>query len=315
MKVINKYIPVIERIEFAVTYACTSKCKHCSVGKVSSSAHIDTNSAVKVIRDIANHFNVNSLMTFGGEPLLYSDTVCEIHKMATECGIMKRQIITNCCFTKDENKTTAVAKMLKESGVNNILLSVDTFHSEFLSLEQQYSFAKALRDLDFENLRLHPAWVVNREHKNKYNAETEKNLDFFTDLQIPVSNGNNIFPAGNAKLYLSEFYQKTDIDTSFRCGQAPYTTKLDEVKEISINPNGDVIVCAFPIGNIYKNNILDIIANYDPYKNPMMSALINFGINGIYELAKQQGITVELTDYYSPCDICHVIIQKLDPTK
>ncbi|MDF2673196.1 MAG: hypothetical protein K0R09_1461 [Clostridiales bacterium] len=311
MKIINKYIPAIERIEFAVTHSCTSNCKHCSIGKVCSSDHVDTDVAIRVIKDITKHFNVDSLMTFGGEPLLYSDTVCEIHKTATECGILKRQIITNGCFSKDQIKTIAVSKMLKESGVNNILLSVDTFHSEFLSLEHQYVFAKALCDMDFECFELHPAWVVNREHPNKYNAATEKCLNFFSDLKIPVSEGNNIFPAGNANIYLSEFYQKYPIDTSFRCGQAPYTTRLDEVQGISINPNGDVIICAFPIGNIYKNSIIDIISSYDPYKNPIMSALINQGIVGICELAKQQGITVELTDYYSPCNLCYDIARKL----
>lgn len=235
--------------------------------------------------------------------------------MATECSIKERQIITNGCFSKDKSKITAVAKMLKESGVNNILLSVDTFHSEYLSLEQQYSFAKALCDIEFENLKLHPAWVVNRQHQNKYNADTEICLDFFSNLHIPISNGNNIFPGGNAKIYLSEFFQKNNIDMSFRCGQAPYTAKLDEVNSIYINPNGDVTICTFTIGNIYNNNILDIISNYDPYKNPIMSTLLNNGIVGICELAKQQGITVEMTDYYSPCDLCHDITQKLSSAK
>lgn len=142
-------------------------------------------------------------------------------------------------------------------------------------------------------------------------AATEKCLDFFSDLQIPISEGNNIFPAGNAKIYLSEFYEKSPIDISFVCGQAPYTTRLDEVRGISINPNGDVIICSFPIGNIYKNSILDIISSYDPYKNPIMSSLINCGIAGLCKLAKQQGIVVELTDYYSPCDLCHDIAKKL----
>ena len=65
---------------------------------------------------------------------------------------------------------------------------------------------------------------------------------------------------------------------NFKCGQAPYTSKLDEINEISVNPNGDVIVCSFPIGNINKQNIFDILYYYDPYNNP--------------------------------CDICHAIAKK-----
>jgi MoaA/NifB/PqqE/SkfB family radical SAM enzyme len=311
MKALNKYMPNIDRIEFAVTYACTSKCKHCSVGNPQSAAHIDTKAAVNMVKEIAEHFTVSSLMTFGGEPLLYPETVCEIHKAAAECGIVKRQLITNGCFTKDENKAAVTAGKLIESGVNDILLSVDSFHSEYLPLKQQYNFAKALCDRAFRHLRLHPAWVVNREHQNEYNAATEKSLDYFNDLAIPVSNGNNILPAGNAKIYLAEYYEKPDIAMDFLCGLAPYTTKLDEVKTISVNPEGEVIVCHFPIGNIYRKNILDIITDYDPFKNPIMLALLNQGIAGICKLAEEKGIKVDPSDYYSPCDLCRMVTKKM----
>lgn len=311
MKTLNKYIPKIERIEFTVTYACTSRCKHCSLGEAVSAAHINTEAAVNAIKDIAGHFTVNSLMTFGGEPLLYPETVCEIHKTAAECGIEKRQLITNGCFSKEESRAAAVAGKLIESGINDILLSVDSFHSEYLPLNQQYGFAKALCDGGFKHLRLHPAWVVDREHENKYNKDTKKCLDYFSDLHIPISKGNNIFPAGNAKIHLAEFYEKSGIDMDFRCGLAPYTTKLDEIKSICINPDGEVILCHFPIGNIYRKDILDIIAEYDPYKDPVMSALLNQGIAGICKLAEQKGIPVDRSDYYSSCDLCRVITKKM----
>jgi MoaA/NifB/PqqE/SkfB family radical SAM enzyme len=311
MHKINKYIPEINRIEFAVTYACSSKCRHCSVGTVKPSGAIKGDVAAKVIKDITNHYKVNSVMTFGGEPLLYPDTVCSIHKTASECGIPERQVITNGYLSKKESRLTETAGRLIESGVNNIMLSVDTFHSEFVPLKLQYAFAKALCDRDFKHLKLHPAWVVNRESRNQYNDRSEECLDYFADLKLPVSGGNNIFPSGNAKLYLSEFYPKSEIDIEFRCGQAKYTSRLDEVKGISINPNGDVIICAFPIGNIYKNNILDLIADYDPYQNPVMSVLAQKGIRGLLALAKEQGVAVEVSDYYSPCDVCRDISQKL----
>ena len=311
MNKLNKYIPEINRIEFAVTYACSSKCRHCSVGTVKPSEAIKGDIAAKVIRDISSQFKVNSVMTFGGEPLLYPDTVCSIHKTASECSIPERQVITNGYFSKKESRLTEVAGQLIECGVNNILLSVDAFHSEFVPLNLQYAFAKALSNREFRHLKLHPAWVINRETHNEYNNRTEECLAYFADLKLPVSGGNNISPSGNAKLYLSEFYPQTDIDLDFRCGQAKYTSRLDEVKGISINPNGDVIICAFPIGNIYKNNILDLIAGYNPYQNPVMSVLAQKGIRGLLALAKEQGIAVEVSDYYSPCDICRGIAQKL----
>ena len=41
-------------------------------------------------------------MTFGGEPLLYPETVCKIHSAAKEMNIPKRELITNGYFSKGE---------------------------------------------------------------------------------------------------------------------------------------------------------------------------------------------------------------------
>lgn len=43
-------------------------------------------------------------MTFGGEPLLYPETVCKIHKAARETGIAKRSVITNGFFSRDRGR-------------------------------------------------------------------------------------------------------------------------------------------------------------------------------------------------------------------
>jgi len=309
---LNNYMN-INRIEFSVTNACTSRCKHCSVGNVLNERkiNIDKNAAVSVVEELSKKYEIESVMTFGGEPLLYADTTCAIHKTATENSIPKRQIITNGYFSKDDNKIIDVAKALKESGINSLLLSIDAFHKEHISLDKVYMFAKALRDENISGFKLHPAWVVNCEHDNKYNEETKVCLKYFADLHIPVSNGNNIFPAGNAVIYLSEFYEKKPIDLNMKCGEAPYTTKLDNIETIAINPNGDVVVCCFIIGNIYCDSITEIVRRYNPYEKPMMATLINGGVCELIKLAKEQGISVETTQFYSACSVCRHIIKNL----
>ena len=62
---------------------------------------------------------------------------------------------------------------LKESGVTSLLLSVDAFHQAHIPLEKVHPFAEALCEERLAGVRLHPAWVVNREHANPYNEETE----------------------------------------------------------------------------------------------------------------------------------------------
>ena len=130
----NKYLKNLNRIEFVVTMACTGKCKHCSQGEHKSSDSIDKTLAADAVRKIASEYKIDSVMTFGGEPLLCIDTVCEIQKTAMEMNIPKRQLITNGYFSKNFEKIKLTADRLKESGVNEILLSVDAFHQETIPL-------------------------------------------------------------------------------------------------------------------------------------------------------------------------------------
>ena len=312
----NNYMN-INRIEFSVTNACTSRCKHCSVGNVPKEmkTSIDRNVAVSIVKELSRKYKIKSVMTFGGEPLLYADTTCAIHKTATENGILDRQVITNGYFSKNEEQIIPVVRNLKESGINSLLLSIDAFHNEHIPIEKVYLFAKAVCAENISEFKLHPAWVVNREHDNKYNEETEKCLNYFDDLNISVSNGNDIFLSGNAVIYLSEFYEKKLIDWNTKCGEFPYTGRLDNIETIAINPNGDVTVCSFVIGNVYRDNITEIVNRYNPYENPMMLRLMIGGVCELIKFAEEYGINVDTTKFYSACSVCREIVKRINALK
>ena len=109
----NPYIQNLNRIEFVVTLACSGKCRHCSEGDHSAaSAHIGGEAAAETVRKVAEKYSIKSLMTFGGEPLLYPETVCKIQAAARDIGIPKRQLITNGFFSRDKEKIRQVAQQL-----------------------------------------------------------------------------------------------------------------------------------------------------------------------------------------------------------
>lgn len=86
---------------------------------------------------------------------------------------------------------------------------------------------------------------------------------------------------------------------------------LDDVRCISINPNGDVIVCCFPIGNIYQDSITDIIGSYNPHKNPYTDALIDGGVCALIKVAEKEEITVNTSQHYSACGMCREIMDRV----
>lgn len=249
----NEYVKNLNRIEFVVTMACTGNCKHCSEGEhTNCTGHIDADIAVSSIREVCENYEIDSLMTFGGEPLLYPKVVCAIHSMATEMGISKRDLITNGFFTKDLNRIKEVVKNLEDSGVCQILLSVDAFHQETIPLEPVKYFAECVAKSKI-TIKLSPAWLVSEKDNNPYNVRTREILKQFDYLNIPVGSGNVIFPSGNALKYLGEYFDE-NVDYS-----SPYDENPRDVRTISFSPNGDVLN-----GNVYQKGIIDILNKYRP---------------------------------------------------
>lgn len=248
----NKYLKNLKRIEFVVTMACTGKCKHCSQGDHKTNENIDKDIAAEAIRKTAKEYNIKSVMTFGGEPLLFPETVSAIHNTASEINIPHRQLITNGYFSKDINKIQEVAEMLSECGVNDILLSVDAFHQETIPIEYVKAFAENIVNNKLP-IRVHPAWLVSEDDNNKYNIITREILSEFGKMGIETSDGNVIFPSGNALKYLGEYFESSDTEKN------PYEEDPADIKAICFSANGDILR-----SNIYKQDISEILTSYLP---------------------------------------------------
>ena len=248
----NPYLKNLNKIEFVVTYACTGRCKHCSEGDhTSCGERIDPFIAADAVRKIAAEYDIKTVMTFGGEPLLYADAVYEIMNAAKELNIPKRQVITNGYFSKNADKLQEVAHHLAECGVNDLLLSVDAFHQETIPLETVRVFAAEAKKNGIP-IRLQPAWLVGPTNDNPYNRKTREILNSFSDLEIPENDGNVIFPEGNALKYLPEYFTDELPDN-------PYLEDPLDVRCVSFSPNGDVLG-----GNVYERDVIEILKNYVP---------------------------------------------------
>ena len=249
----NGYLRNLNRIEFVVTLACTGRCRHCSEGSHDGcTEHIDGKAAAEAVRKICGHYRIGTLMTFGGEPLLCPDTVCAIHRAAAAAGIGRRQVITNGYFSRDRDRIEGVARALADSGVNEILLSVDAFHQETIPLPPVLTFAECALRAGIP-MRLQPAWLVSPEDGNPYNLRTRAVLREFDGLGIPTGSGNVVFPSGNALIYLREYFDENVLPAS------PYEEDPEDIRTVSFDPNGDVLK-----GNVYQTDILEIMETYAP---------------------------------------------------
>ena len=159
-----------------------------------------------------------------------------------------RQVITNGYVPKDAG---VIAERLAACGVSDLLLSVDAFHQETIPLDVVKAFAAELCACGVP-VRLSPAWLVSKTHDNPYNRKTTQILAAFDGMGIPVGEGNVIFPEGNARKYLAEYF--TDVTP-----ENPYVEDPHDLRCISFLANGDVLD-----GNLYRADVMEIINGYAP---------------------------------------------------
>jgi MoaA/NifB/PqqE/SkfB family radical SAM enzyme len=244
-------------------------------------------------------------MTFGGEPLLYPDVVCAIHHEATKMGIPTRQVITNGYWSKDERKTRSIAQALAQAGVTSIAFSVDAFHQEHVPLEQVKLTANALLSAGIPAITWNPCWLMSADSDNEYNAKTRTILKALSNLSIGAGWGNTVEPNGKALTHLGAYFQRTFQWSKTSCQEIPYMDKLDDIRSICVEPNGDIPICgAFMLGNVKQQNILEILEDYTPYADPEKVRILEEGIEGVIDKARSLGIPLNEEGYYSICDVC-----------
>jgi len=312
----NRYLPV-NRIEFAVTYLCNSKCRHCQLGEEEERknfpSHIDKDIAVEIVRKVGKKYNPKSVMAFGGEPLLYPEIVCAIHKEARNVGIPVRDVITNGFWSRKTVEIQEIAEKLVKSGLNEATISVDCFHQEFIPLEIVKKAAESLLKAGIAHISWDPCWVVSKDHDNPYNRKTKAILEQLKDLPIEDGEGNNAQPEGRAIKWLKDFLPSRTKTPKEKCGDVPYTEELDSVKTIYVEPDGKIAVCKdFYIGNAFETDIIGIIENYDPFQIPEAKAIIESGMEGLINWARTKGVEPDSTGYYNVCHMCTDIRRKVN---
>ena len=246
----NPYLKNLNKIEFVITDACTGACKHCSQGAhTGKGSVIDSTASANLVRTVAANYPIRTVMTFGGEPLLCLDAVCAIHRAATELGVPRRQVITNGYVTRDSAKMQAIATRLANAGVNDLLLSVDAFHQETIPVEIVAEFATALLNAGVP-VRSQPAWLVSETDDNPYNRTTRELLARFAEMGIPANDGNVIFPEGNAKVYLGEYF-------TGEIPENPYVEDPADLRCLSVDADGGLLG-----ENIYQTDVMTILREY-----------------------------------------------------
>jgi len=301
----GKYL-VPKRIEFLVTYLCNGYCRHCYAPKltVGYPQHIDESLAVKIVDEVGHQYEVESVMTFGGEPMLFPEIVYSIHEKASNLGIPSRELITNGYWSREVEEIEDTAGNLAECGVNSIYFSVDAFHQEHIPINIVRDSIESSIEAGIEDVALNPCWLVSEDDDNQYNRETRRILEELRELPVRVS-GGIVEPKGLALEYLREFLPPKVSLPKGCCSDIPFSESLDALSSISIEPDGRVAICDdFYLGDASETSVPHLISTFNPFKTPEMKAIIEDGMEGLVDLAKGRGVNPDPEGYYSICHMC-----------
>lgn len=311
----SRYLTV-NRLEFIVTYSCNSRCMHCQQGNEERKElprHIDKDLAVEVVRKVGERYKPESIMTFGGEPMLYPDVVYAIHGEAASQGIPSRQVITNGSWPGKRSETQLIADNLAKAGVNDVCLSVDCFHQEFIPLERVREAAQALLNAGVQNVKWNPSWIISENDNNAFNKRTRVILEKLQELPVELGEGNVVRPEGRATADLAEFLPKKTPMPEGKCDEMPYMERLDAIKGICLEPDGRIAVCSqFYIGSASETDVIGLLDRYDPCKIPEAKALVEDGVQGLLRWALTKGVHPDPGGYYSICDMCISIRRRVN---
>lgn len=302
----------LKRLELTLTTKCNSQCIHCQAD--ASPLRKD----VMEVKDAHNYLaqatavsNIESFMIFGGEPMLYPKRAIAIFKKTCQFKIPKIEMITNGVWGKNKATAEKLARRLKTAGVNDVNISVDTFHQQYIPIEYPINAAQASLKAGIEEIVWNVAIIESIEAENEYDKRTKQILETLEPLGVEA-HMVKIIPAGRAIKNLRQYFQKTSLRGPCE-GDPVIENPLTDPESACIEPSGSVNICwDLAIGNAKNKPLSQIIAEYDWRRDPIIKTLVEEGPTGLLKLPEARDIQFQEDQYINKCHLCMEIRKTLN---
>ena len=123
------------RLGIAITDKCNAACEMCCFGCSPKATHTLSRELIKdVIRQAGESGEIRTVGFSGGEAFLYFDLLLECSSYAKSLGLPV-SINTNGFWGRNEKRALEMLKALKEAGVYLICFSADSYHQQYVPIE------------------------------------------------------------------------------------------------------------------------------------------------------------------------------------
>jgi MoaA/NifB/PqqE/SkfB family radical SAM enzyme len=259
------------------------ECDHCFVwGGPKGKGTFTLNQVRGVLLEAKKLGTVNYVAIEGGEPFLFYPLMVKTVKEAVNLGFHV-EILSNCYWaTCSEDATEWLAPIAEAKNVE-LSLSCDLYHGEEWESEAVRNAAKAAKNLGIK------AGIISVKHRNLTSSIKE--------IEGAKVSSWELMYKGRAFKKLTEKASKKPWREFTRCPYENFTKQ----ERVHIDPLGYVHACqGISIGNAWQKPLSKIIAEYNPYENPILEPLV---LGGPVALVEKFGLPHDEV-YADACHLC-----------
>ncbi|MCX8124448.1 MAG: radical SAM protein [Spirochaetes bacterium] len=279
-------------------YTCSSQCRHCLYA---CSPHRDKSymqhDTLQSICTVLLQYGCSSIHIGGGEPFLHIDALYSAVDIIKSYGIDIEYIETNASWYSHNKQH--VLEQLRKRGVHTLLISISPFHNEYVPFAKTKGLIAACHDV---GIHVFP-WV----------------MDFYNDLSVFDSLSTHTleeYESYFGKGYIAQIPARYWIHFGGRAVKlfkGYYRTQPLE-KILASPPCRELTNTSHFHFDLYGNYIpglcsglsisaLDVGKEIDSTTYPLITALYDKGVAGLFAIAKQEGFVAH-NSYCNKCDLC-----------
>lgn len=293
----------LKGIGIYLTYQCNASCSHCAYGSEPSLKNVIDEKDVEVAFETINQLGqLQTVKILGGEPTLYMERLLRVIELARTYGATNIIVITSGWWGKRQARAQTIVTSLKQAGLSLLLISVDSFHTQYIPLEHVKGAVQAAADGGMRYCVLMNL-LESIHADNQYDRQTREMIQELLQLSIPIVPGKVTY-LGRAVELLSPMYQgERTLPT--RCPLPPFLDSFAEPSGIAIDPLGYVTLChGIAIGNMKERPLADILTEYELEKHPILNAIMKEGPLGLMKLPHTEGFKLK-EGYIDSCHLCY----------
>jgi MoaA/NifB/PqqE/SkfB family radical SAM enzyme len=299
--------PVADLIDFPMffntlvletTHFCNARCNHCytSCGPDRSAERMPLERLKRVVSEAAALPNLaKRCHVGGGEATIFWGEMLEILRHAKNNGF-SNSIVTNGWWGKSSTIAHQKLSELKHAGVENIELSVDAMHQEFLPSKPVSYVIKAAKEYDVRvSLR-----VCTTKSKRADAVLSQLSGEDQGGVNVAMS---RVSPIGRAK-------EAIPSDDIFFDEEIPLGS-CNAFLNLTVGPNGDIFPCcagseicaSLKLGNAFEQSLSEVMTALRG--NVFVRTLVHAGPAYFAMMLNKAGLNDRLPSRYSNiCQLC-----------